>query len=125
MVSELFDNVGSVVDEFCFLHSVHGDSAGHSAATLGMLTGSVTIPMPSLGSWVSYGLGTLNTNLPPFVVLAAKDPYNGFQVWDANFLPAYHKGVRLDARPRPAPQRLEPGRVGHSPGAREPDAQPT
>src|SRR5262245_42696773 len=91
MVSELFPNVGAAVDEFCFLHSVHGDSAGHSAATLGMLTGSVTIPMPSLGSWISYGLGTLNANLPSFVVLAAKDPYTGFQVWDANFLPAFHK----------------------------------
>ena len=122
MVSELFANVGSVVDEFCFLHSVHGDSAGHSAATLGMLTGSVTIPMPSLGSWISYGLGTLNTNLPPFVVLAAKDPYNGFQVWDANFLPACHKGVRLTPGSRPAAQRHEPGRVGHAPGARDPDA---
>ncbi len=60
IVSELFTEVGSVVDDVCFLHSVHGDSAGHSAATLGMLTGSVTIPMPSLGSWISYGLGTLN-----------------------------------------------------------------
>jgi Protein of unknown function (DUF1501) len=108
MVSELFDNVGSVVDEFCFLHSVHGDSAGHSAATLGMLTGSVTIPMPSLGSWVSYGVGTLNTNLPPFVVLAAKDPYNGFQVWDANFLPAYHKGVRLTPGADPLPNVSSP-----------------
>ncbi len=108
MVSELFDNVGSVVDEFCFLHSVHGDSAGHSAATLGMLTGSVTIPMPSLGSWVSYGVGTLNINLPPFVVLAAKDPYNGFQVWDANFLPAYHKGVRLTPGPDPLPNVASP-----------------
>jgi len=108
MVSELFANVGSMVDEFCFLHSVHGDSAGHSAATLGMLTGSVTIPMPSLGSWVSYGLGTLNTNLPPFVVLAAKDPYNGFQVWDANFLPAYHKGVRLTPGPNPLPNVTSP-----------------
>jgi hypothetical protein len=103
MVSELFTNVGSVVDEFCFLHSVHGDSAGHSAATLGMLTGSVTIPMPSLGSWISYGLGTLNTNLPSFVVLAAKDPYNGFQVWDSNFLPAFHKGVRVIPGPDPLP----------------------
>jgi Protein of unknown function (DUF1501) len=108
MISELFTNVGSVVDDFCFLHSVHGDSAGHSAATLGMLTGSVTIPMPSLGSWVSYGLGTLNTNLPPFVVLAAKDPYNGFQVWDANFLPAYHKGVRLTPGADPLPNVKSP-----------------
>jgi hypothetical protein len=108
MVSELFPRVGSVVDDFCFLHSVHGDSGGHSAATLGMLTGSVTIPMPSLGSWVSYGLGTLNINLPSFVVLAAKDPYNGFQVWDANFLPAYHRGVRLTPGPDPLPNTRSP-----------------
>src|SRR4051794_39570663 len=108
MVSELFASVGSVVDEFCFLHSVHGDSAGHSAATLGMLTGSVTIPMPSLGSWVSYGLGTLNANLPAFVVLAAKDPYNGFQVWDASFLPACHKGVRLTPGADPLPNVTSP-----------------
>ena len=108
MVSELFENVGGVVDEFCFLHTVHGDSAGHSAATLGMHTGSVTIPMPSLGSWVSYGLGTLNTNLPSFVVLAAKEPYNGYQVWDSNFLPAYHKGVRLVPGASPMPDVKSP-----------------
>ena len=100
MVSELFEHVGGVVDDFCFLHTIHGDSAGHSAATLGMHTGSVTIPLPSLGSWISYGLGTLNTNLPSFVVLAAKEPYNGYQVWDSNFLPAYHKGVRARGWPR-------------------------
>jgi len=103
MVSELFENVGGVVDEFCFIHSMHGDSAGHSAATLGMLTGSVTIPMPSFGSWISYGLGTENTNLPSFVVLAAKEPYNGFQAWDSNFLPAYHKGTRIIPGPDPLP----------------------
>ena len=84
-----------------------------------MHTGSVTIPMPSLGSWISYGLGTLNTNLPSFVVLAAKEPYNGFQVWDSNFLPAYHKGVRLMPGPDPLPDVDEPGRLGHAPGARE------
>ena len=73
-----------------------------------MLTGSVTIPMPSLGSWISYGLGTRNTNLPSFVVLAAKDPYNGFQVWDASFLPAYHKGVRVIPGPDPLPNVKSP-----------------
>jgi hypothetical protein len=108
MVSELFTHVGGVIDEFCFVHSVHGDSAGHSAATLGMLTGSVTIPMPSLGSWISYGLGTLNLDLPSFVVMAAKDPYNGFQVWDANFLPACHKGIRLTPGPDPLPNVASP-----------------
>src|SRR3954447_21087789 len=108
MVSELFEHVGGVVDDLCFLHTVHGDSAGHSAATLGMHTGSVTIPLPSLGSWISYGLGTLNTNLPSFVVLAAKEPYNGFQVWDANFLPGYHKGVRVIPGPDPLPDAKSP-----------------
>jgi hypothetical protein len=95
MVSELFPHVGSMVDEFCFLHTVRGDSGGHSAATLGMLTGSITFPMPSIGSWISYGLGTLNTNLPPYVVLAAKEPYNAYLAWDSSFLPAYYKGTRL------------------------------
>ncbi len=108
MVSELFSHVGSTIDDMCFLHTVHGDSAGHSAATLGMLTGSVTIPMPSIGSWVSYGLGTRNTNLPSFVVLAAKDPYNGFQAWDSNFLPAFHKGVRVTPGPNPLPDVKSP-----------------
>jgi hypothetical protein len=108
MVSELFEHVGGVVDEFCFLHTIHGDSAGHSAATLGMHTGSVTIPLPSLGSWISYGLGTLNSNLPPFVVLAAKEPYNGYQVWDSSFLPAYHRGVRVIPGPTPLPDVTSP-----------------
>lgn len=108
MVSELFEHVGGVVDKFCFLHTVHGDSAGHSAATLGMHTGSVTIPLPSIGSWVSYGLGTRNTNLPSFVVLAAKEPYNGYQVWDSSFLPAYHKGVRVIPGPDPLPDVKSP-----------------
>ncbi|QDV39096.1 DUF1501 domain-containing protein [Tautonia plasticadhaerens] len=108
MVSELFEHVGGVVDEFCFLHTVHGDSAGHSAATLGVHTGSVTIPMPSIGSWVSYGLGTRNTNLPSFVVLAAKEPYNAYQCWDANFLPGYHKGVRIIPGPDPMPDVRSP-----------------
>ncbi|WP_337176496.1 DUF1501 domain-containing protein [Paludisphaera sp.] len=108
MVSELFEHLGGVVDDVCFLHTVHGDSAGHSAATLGMHTGSVTIPLPSLGSWISYGLGTLNTNLPSFVVLAEKEPYNGFQVWDANFLPGYHKGVRVIPGADPLPDVKSP-----------------
>jgi hypothetical protein len=101
MVSELFPHVGQVVDDFCFLHTIRGDSGGHSAATLGMLTGSITFPMPSIGSWISYGLGTRNTNLPPYIVLAAKEPYNAYLAWDCSFLPAYHKGTRLFPGPAP------------------------
>jgi hypothetical protein len=108
MVSELFPHVGSVVDQICFLHTVHGDSGGHSAATLGMLTGSITFPMPSIGAWISYGLGTRNTNLPPYVVLAAKEPYNAYLAWDASFLPGCHKGTRFIPGPDPLPNLASP-----------------
>jgi hypothetical protein len=103
MVSELFPHVGSVIDEFCLIHSMTNASSGHSAATLGMHTGSVTIPLPSIGSWVSHALGTFNTNLPPFVVFAAREPYNAYQCWDSNFLPGFHTGVRVVPGPEPIP----------------------
>ena len=103
MVSELFSHVGGVIDEFCLIHSMSNASAGHSAATLGMHTGSITIPLPSIGSWVSHALGTYNTNLPSFVVFAAREPYNAYQCWDSNFLPGYHTGVRVVPGPNPIP----------------------
>ncbi|WP_153556660.1 DUF1501 domain-containing protein [Roseimaritima sediminicola] len=108
MVSELFPHVGSVVDDICFLHTVRGDSGGHSAATQGMLTGSITFPMPSIGAWISYGLGTQNTSLPPYVVLAAKEPYNAFLAWDSGFLPGFHKGTRFIPGPDSLPNLASP-----------------
>ena len=108
MVSELFENVGSTIDEFSLIHSIYNDSAGHSAGTLSMHTGSTTIPLPSMGSWVSHGLGTRNTNLPSFVVFAAKEPYNAYQCWDSNFLPGYHTGVRVIPGPQPIPHLKSP-----------------
>lgn len=103
MVSELFPHVGSVIDEFCLIHSMSNASSGHSAATLGMHTGSVTIPLPSIGSWASHALGTFNTNLPSFVVFAAREPYNAYQCWDSNFLPGFHTGVRVVPGSDPIP----------------------
>jgi hypothetical protein len=73
-----------------------------------MLTGSITFPMPSIGSWISYGLGTPNTNLPPYVVLAAKEPYNAYLAWDSSFLPGYHKGTRLFPGREPLPNVNSP-----------------
>ena len=67
----------------------------HYNATLGMHTGSFFFTRPSIGSWVSYGLGTVNSNLPSFMVLAAQLPYAGTQVYGNDFLPAYHQGVRV------------------------------
>jgi hypothetical protein len=108
MVSELFTETGAVIDDMCLIHSIFNESGGHSAATLGMHTGSITIPMPSIGSWISYGLGTYNTNLPPFVVFAAKEPYNAYQCWDSNFLPGFHTGTRVIPGANPIPNLRSP-----------------
>jgi hypothetical protein len=78
----------------------HGD---HFEATLGIHTGSVTFTRPSLGSWVSYGLGSMNQNLPSFVVLAPELPYAGGQVWASDFLPACHQGTRIVPGAEPIP----------------------
>ena len=74
---------------------MHTDHSNHYKATLGMHTGSFTFARPSIGSWVSYGLGTENRNLPSFVVLAPQMPYAGTQVWASDFLPGCHQGTRV------------------------------
>lgn len=95
MVSELFPHLGAVTDDFCVIRTLHTDILEHFQASLAMHTGSATVPMPSLGGWLSYGLGTFNRNLPSYVVMAEHMPYAGAQNWDANFLPPEHQGVRL------------------------------
>ncbi len=92
-VSELFPHIRDCMDDICLVRSMHGDHNDHFQATLGIHTGSVTVARPSLGSWVSYGLGTENQNLPSFVVLAPELPYAGSQVWSADFLPGCHQGT--------------------------------
>jgi hypothetical protein len=94
-VSDLFPMLGDLADELCVIRSMHTDIVEHFQAMLAMHTGSSTIPLPSIGSWLSYGLGTLNPNLPPHIVLAEHLPYAGAQVWDSSFLPPEHQGVRL------------------------------
>jgi hypothetical protein len=106
-ISELFPNLRSVADRLCVIRSMHTDIVEHFQATLAMHTGSPTVPMPGIGAWLSYGLGSLNHNLPPYVVLAEHLPYAGAQVWDSNFLPAEHQGVRIIPGDKPVAD-LEP-----------------
>ena len=77
MVSDLFPHLGSCADDLCVIRSMTGSHFEHFQATLGVHTGSLTVKRPSIGSWVSYGLGTENQNLPSFVVLAPFLPYAG------------------------------------------------
>jgi hypothetical protein len=101
MVSDLFPYIRQQMDDICLIRSMRGDHNDHFQATLGIHTGSVSFARPSLGSWVSYGLGTENQNLPSFVVLAPQLPYAGSQVFSADFLPGCHQGTRVVAGAEP------------------------
>jgi hypothetical protein len=101
MVSDLFPHLRECMDDICVIRSMKGNDNEHYNATLGIHTGSFFFSRPGIGSWVSYGLGTLNRNLPSFVVLAAAMPYAGTQIFSNDFLPAYHQGVRVIPGPEP------------------------
>lgn len=92
-VSGLFPHTAKCVDDIALIRSMHTSHSNHYNATLAMHTGSYTFARPSIGSWISYGLGTENRNLPAFVVLAPQTPYAGSQVWASDFLPAEHQGT--------------------------------
>lgn len=102
-VSDLFPHIREIMDEACLIRSMHADHRDHGEATLQLHTGSTGFAMPSMGAWLSYGLGSYNPNLPSHVVISEHRPYNGAQVWDANFLPAIHGGVRILPGDEPLP----------------------
>ena len=95
-VSERMPHLSSIVDEISFLKAVSTDQFNHAPAQLMMHTGSPRLGRPSLGSWVTYGLGTENQNLPGFVVLTSggHNPDAGKSVWGSGFLPSVYQGVQ-------------------------------
>jgi hypothetical protein len=107
-ISELFPYLGALADDLCIIRTLHTDIVEHFQATLAMHTGSATVPLPSIGAWLSYGLGTFNSNLPSYIALCEHLPYAGAQVWDNSFLPPYHQGVRIRPGPEPIPDLLPP-----------------
>jgi hypothetical protein len=100
-VSTLFPHMAGCVDDLALIRSMNADHSNHYNATLGMHTGSFNQARPSLGSWVSYGLGTSNRNLPSFVLIAPQTPYAGGQVWASDFLPGSHQGTLVTPGPEP------------------------
>ena len=94
-ISDLFPHIGSVADEICMINSMKNINGDHFGATIGIHTGSATFNRPSFGSWVSYGLGTVNQNLPSFVVVSEGIPYGGGQNWGSDFLPVLHQGTQI------------------------------
>lgn len=103
-VSELFPNVAKHVDEICFLHSLHGTNAAHGGALLKLHTGSDSFVRPSLGAWLSYGLGTENSDLPGFVTICPTLAHGGVNNWGSAFLPAIYQGTPLGNASMPSDQ---------------------
>lgn len=97
MTSDLLPEIGSCVDELAFVHSLISKSNIHGPATFLQTTGFILPGFPSAGAWISYALGTMNKNLPDFVVLPDPRgvPPNGPANWGAGFLPAAHQGTSI------------------------------
>jgi hypothetical protein len=94
-VSELFPHVAGVVDDLTFIKSLHGSNPAHGGALLKINTGSETFVRPSMGSWISYGLGTEAENLPSYIVMNPTMGHGGVRNYGAAFLPPQHQGTRI------------------------------
>lgn len=120
-VSDLLPEMGSMVDDLCVIRSCHGDSVNHPQSVYQMNTGSTQMGKPSMGSWISYGLGSENENMPAFVVLP--DPGGGLKggppSWGSGFLPAAYQGTTLRPGASPIlnlhpPQTMSDARQRHT-----------
>lgn len=95
-VSELLPHLGACIDEVCVLRSLYTDNPNHGPALFLMNNGSITPTRPSMGSWLSYGLGTENQNLPGYVVLCPGRPVRFAELWTSAFLPGEHQGTYIN-----------------------------
>jgi Protein of unknown function (DUF1501) len=100
-VSELFPHTAQVVDDICFIKSVYTEQINHDPAITFFQTGHQLPGRPSIGAWISYGLGSDNQNLPAFIVLVSKNAGRDqplyARLWGNGFLPSQHQGVQLSA----------------------------
>ena len=110
-VSDLFPHLGSCVDDIAFLHSMTADSPIHGSAMLMMNSGRILSGSPCLGSWINYGLGTLNQNLPGFVVMLDPrgGPISGAKNWSSGYMPATYQATVMRSRGKPILDLTPPG----------------
>jgi len=92
-VSELLPHTAGSIDDICVIRSMVADNINHNGACLQMNTGEQAFSRPSMGSWLLYGLGTENQNLPGFVVISPAQPAQGAPLWSSSFLPAAYQGT--------------------------------
>jgi len=101
-VSELFTETAKHVDDLCIINSMHTEGQSHGQAVLKLHTGDISLTRPSVGSWVNYGLGTENQNLPGFVTICPTRGHGGAQNYGNAFLPAAFQGTPIGAAGTPA-----------------------
>ena len=113
-VSELFPHLASVADELTVIRSMYADTGNHTPALFLHNSGFPVNGFPSLGSWLSYGLGTVTESLPAFVVLPDRrgSPSGGASSWTSGFLPATHQGVAFEGGAQPVRDLFPPGQSG-------------
>ena len=105
-ISEIFPELAKCADDLCIIRSMHTNVPNHEPSMFMMNSGHVQSVRPSYGSWLLYGLGTENQNLPGYVVLGPNHPVNGAANWSNRFLPGIYQGTHLDLRPNYEPERV-------------------
>lgn len=94
-VSEIFPKVGALIDDICVIRSMYTERPNHEPSLLMLSSGDKFPGRPSMGSWLTYGLGSMNQNLPGYIVLCPGLPVIGHQLWSSAFLPAVHQGTYI------------------------------
>jgi hypothetical protein len=123
--SDLVPHLSSVAEDICVVNSMYTEAINHEPAIVFLQTGSQQVGRPSMGSWMSYGLGSSNKNLPSFIVLLSKgkpDTQNlNMQVWNNGFLPSHHQGVRFRSGVDPVLYLSNPNGIDRNSRRRELD----
>ena len=121
-VSDRLPHSAKQVDDVCFVKSMHTDQFNHAPAQLLLHTGNPNLGYPSIGSWVTYGLGTENENLPGFIVLVSggKVPSAGKSAWGSGFLPSVYQGVQCRSKGDPVLYLSNPERASRAPAPPRP-----
>jgi hypothetical protein len=96
-ISELFPRLAEHADRLCVIRSMHTEGSAHGEALLNLHTGHANLVRPSVGAWVSYGLGTESDNLPAFITISPPRGHGGVQNYGSAFLPAIHQGTAIGA----------------------------
>ena len=112
-VSDLFPHLGQCVDDITFIHSMTADSPIHGSAMLQMNSGKITSGSPCIGSWVNYGLGSENENLPGFVVMLDQrgGPISGAKNWSSGYMPATYQGCVVRSQGTPILDLTRPAEI--------------